>query len=117
MPLRQRVFLSVAFSLACSLAVAQRPGSPAVRTLSGHVMDSSNRPAQKAVVYLKNTKTLVIKTYITESDGSYRFSALAPDVDYEVYADFQGARSDTKTLSAFDNRKQVEFTLKIRAGK
>ncbi len=112
MPLRQAMLFAAAFCLAGCLAAAQ--GSQAVRTLSGHVIDSNNKPLQKAVVYLKNTRSLVIKTYITESDGSYRFSALAPNVDYEVYADFQGARSDTKTLSAFDNRKQIQFTLKIR---
>ena len=89
----------------------------ALRSLSGHVMSSQNQPVQKAIVYLKNTKSLVIKTYITEADGSYRFPALSPNVDYEVYADFQGARSDTKTLSAFDNKKQVNITLKIHSSK
>jgi len=117
MRLRQRVFLAVAFSLACSLAVAQRPGSSSVRTLSGHVVDGNNRPLLKAVVYLKNTKTLVIKTYITDASGAYHFGALSPNADYEVYADHQGSRSDTKTLSAFDNRKQFEVTLKIRDGR
>jgi hypothetical protein len=36
-------------------------------------------------------------------------------VDYEVYAESHGARSDTKTISAFDNRKQVNITLKLRS--
>lgn len=88
-----------------------------LRTLTGHVFSSEEQPLQKAIVYLKNTKTLLIKTYITEPDGSYRFPALAPNIDYEVYADYQGARSDTKTLSAFDNRKQVNITLRIHASR
>ncbi len=88
-----------------------------LRTLTGHVFSSESQPLPKAVVYLKNTKTLLIKTYITEPDGSYRFPALALNVDYEVYADYQGARSDTKTLSAFDNRKQVNITLRIHSSK
>ena len=83
--------------------------------LSGHVLGSHDEPLQKAIVYLKNTKTLAIKTYITEPDGSYRFPALAANVDYEVYAELQGARSDTKTLSGFDTRKQATITLKIKA--
>jgi carboxypeptidase family protein len=98
---------------ACSL-VAQGRGEGQLRTLSGRVVNVQDQPLQKAVVYLKNTRTLAIKTYITEPDGSYRFTALSPNVDYEVYAESQGARSDTKTLSAFDNRKQATFTLKIR---
>ncbi len=84
------------------------------RTLTGRVVDRQGQPAEKAIVYLKNTKSLVVKTYITEPDGSYRFLGLSPNVDYEVYAGSNGARSDTKTLSAFDTRKQVSITLRIK---
>src|SRR5215472_1457927 len=99
-------------------AVAQSGGSRGeMRSLIGHVFMGETQPVQKAVVYLKNTKTLAVKTYITEPDGSYRFPALAPNVDYEVYAEFQGAHSDTKTLSAFDSRKQPNITLHIHSSK
>jgi protocatechuate 3,4-dioxygenase beta subunit len=100
---------------AASQAVEQKGDATELRTLTGHVFTSDNQPVQKAIVYLKNTKTLTVKTYITDPDGSYRFPALSPNVDYEVYADYQDGRSDTKTLSAFDNRKQVVITLRIRA--
>jgi hypothetical protein len=88
-----------------------------MRSVSGKVLSAQEQPLQKAVVHLKNTKTLVIKTYITEPDGAYRFSALSPNVDYEIYAEKEGQRSDTKTLSAFDNRKQLTVTLKIHSEK
>lgn len=84
------------------------------RTLTGRVFNREDAPLQKAIVYLKNTKTLAMKTYITEQDGSYRFPALATNVDYEVYAEYQGSRSDTKTLSGFDSRRQANITLKIK---
>src|SRR5215471_18208111 len=84
------------------------------RTLMGRVFDSQDQALQKAVVYLKNTKTLAVKTYITDADGSYHFPALSPNVDYEVYAEYNGARSDTKTLSAFDSRKQANITLHVK---
>jgi hypothetical protein len=84
------------------------------RTLTGRVFNREDAPLQKAIVYLKNTKTLAMKTYITEQDGSYRFPALANNVDYEVYAEYQGSRSDTKTLSGFDSRRQANITLKIK---
>jgi hypothetical protein len=84
------------------------------RTLTGKVFGRQDQPIAKAVVYLKNTKTLVVKTYISDPDGTYRFPALSPDIDYEVYAEHNGARSDTKTLSAFDNRKIANITLRIR---
>ncbi len=100
-------------------AVAWTPpqSSDQLRTLAGWVLSSREEPLQKAVVYLKNTKTLAIKTYITDAKGGYHFPALSPNVDYELYAEFNGDRSDTKTLSSFDNRKQVNITLKIHAPK
>jgi hypothetical protein len=87
------------------------------RSLIGRVFIGDDQPVQKAVVYLKNTKTLAVRSYITEPDGSYRFPALAPNVDYEIFAEFEGAHSDTKTLSAFDSRKQANITLHIHSGK
>ena len=117
----KRVIMNIALALTCVAALStfgisemvQRGGQES-RTLVGHVYNRQDAPVQKAIVYLKNSKTLAIKTYITEQDGSYRFPALAPNVDYEVYAEFQGARSDTKTLSGFDSRKQANITLKLK---
>jgi hypothetical protein len=95
-------------------AQAQKRDTSQVRALAGHVFNHQDEPIAKAVVYLKNTKTLAIKTYISEPDGTYHFPALSPNVDYEVYAEFQGAHSDTKTLSAFDSRKQANISLHIK---
>ena len=39
--------------------------------------------------------------------------ALSPNVDYEVYAQYQGKKSDTKTVSQFDSRAQVNINLRI----
>ncbi len=105
----------LAISTARAMETEQRGSQTEFRTLTGHVVGAQNEPLQKAVVYLKNTKTLAIKTYISEADGSYRFSGLAPNVDYEVYAEHEGAHSDTKTLSGFDNRKQASITLKVHS--
>jgi hypothetical protein len=111
------VLLAVGASLAVPTAGATalfQRGQGEARTLVGHVVDDREQPLQKAIVYLKNTKSLAIKTYISEPDGTFRFSGLAPNIDYEVYAEHQGARSVTKTLSGFDSRRQVNMTLKIK---
>jgi hypothetical protein len=103
--------------LAISGAAASEPGQRAredVRTLIGHVHNSEGALLADAVVYLKNAKTLVVKTYITDPNGAYRFPALSTSVDYEVHAEFKGARSDTKTLSSFDSRKEAIINLKIK---
>ncbi|HMF89646.1 MAG TPA: carboxypeptidase-like regulatory domain-containing protein, partial [Candidatus Angelobacter sp.] len=104
---RAILLLAALVCVCVSGMVAEEQKDSQLRTLTGHVFAGESQPLAKAIVYLKNTKTLAMKTYITEADGSYRFPALAVNVDYEVYADYQGMRSDTKTLSAFDNRKQV----------
>jgi hypothetical protein len=83
------------------------------RTLSGRVADKQDGALANAVVYLTNTRTRAVKTYIVGDDGVYRFPSLAPNIDYEVYAQFNGHKSDTKTVSQFDNRQQLNINLKI----
>lgn len=105
--------VSLALSQQTQSAQSKQPQDH-TRVLTGRVFDRQDQPLPKAVVYLKNTKSLVIKTYISDSDGSYRFPNLSPNVDYEVYAEHNGARSDTKTLSSFDNRKLADITLRVK---
>src|SRR5262249_14282742 len=85
------------------------------RLLMGKVMDKSDNPVPNAVVYVTDTRTRAVKTYICGPDGTYRFPALAANVDYEIYAQSNGKTSDTKTMSQFDDRKVVNIVLKIDA--
>jgi Carboxypeptidase regulatory-like domain len=87
------------------------------RTLTGSVLDKSDQPVADAVVYLKNTKTLAVKTYIAQTDGSYRFSELSNNIDYEVYAQKNGKKSNTKVLSQFDDRAQPRINLRMDVNK
>jgi len=83
------------------------------RLLTGKVLDSGENPLPNAVVYLTNTRTRSLKTYIVGPDGAYRFPALQPSIDYEVYAQYNNRKSGTKTVSQFDDRSQVYISLKI----
>jgi hypothetical protein len=85
------------------------------RLLFGKVLDKQDNPLPDAVVYVTNTRTRAVNTYIVGADGSYRFPALSTAVDYEVYAQYKGQKSDTKTVSQFDDRKQVNIILRIDA--
>jgi hypothetical protein len=89
------------------------PKGDSTRLLTGKVLDRGDNPIPNAVVYLTNSRTRAVKTYIVGSDGSYRFPALQPSIDYEVYAQHEGRKSDTKTVSQFDDRRQVSIILKI----
>lgn len=84
------------------------------RLLTGKVLDGGDNPVPNAVVYLTNTHTRSVKTYIVGPDGSYRFPALQPSIDYEVYAQYDNRKSGTKTVSQFDDRTQVYISLKIK---
>lgn len=83
------------------------------RLLFGKVLDPQDNPLADAVVYVTNTRTRAVKTYIVGPDGTYRFPALSNAVDYEVYAQYKGHKSDTKSVSQFDDRSQVYLDLKI----
>ncbi|MGA3053220.1 MAG: carboxypeptidase-like regulatory domain-containing protein [Candidatus Korobacteraceae bacterium] len=84
------------------------------RTLTGVVLNKSDTPVSNAVVYLKNMKSLAVKTVIAGNDGAYRFPELSPNVDYEIYAQREGKKSDTKTLSQFDDRQKANIILRIK---
>jgi len=84
-----------------------------LRTLNGNVRNKGEQILPGSIVYLKNTKTLTVKSYIADDKGEFHFHALSPNVDYEVYAEFQGTRSPTKTLSSFDSRAVVNMDLRI----
>ena len=60
-----------------------------LRTVHGAVVDKEEGGLGGAVVYLKNVKTQTVKTHIAEKDGTYRFSGLDPNVDYEIHAAHQ----------------------------
>jgi Carboxypeptidase regulatory-like domain len=109
------MILLAGLALASLPSAAKDKSEDAGRLLTGRVVDKQDAPLPSSVVYLANTRTRAVKTFIVGQDGNYRFPALSPNVDYEVYAQFQGHKSDTKTVSQFDTRPQVNINLKIDA--
>jgi carboxypeptidase family protein len=83
------------------------------RLLMGRVLDRQDNPVPDAVVYLSDARTRAVKTYIVGKNGSYDFPGLSPNVDYEVYAEYRGRKSETKTVSQFDDRKQLSIVLRV----
>jgi hypothetical protein len=83
------------------------------RSVEGVVSGSGDTPLPGAVVYLKDLKTLSIRSFISTSEGNYRFGQVANGTDYELWADYKGKKSSVKSLSSFDNRKQKIINLKV----
>ena len=83
------------------------------RSVEGVVSGADNKAVVGAVVQLKDTKTLQIRSFITQADGSYHFSGLSTNVEYELKADKDGATSGSKSLSVYDGRKVAVINLKL----
>ncbi len=102
--------------LCASLGMAQskKKGSDdESRTVQGTVTMTDGTLATGAEVQLKNTKTLQVRSYVTQKDGTYFFHGLNSNTDYEVKAQVSGVWSSTRTVSSYDSRKDVRLDLKI----
>jgi hypothetical protein len=84
------------------------------RPLTGFVTGADGKPAVGAIVQLKNTRTLQVRSFITREKGDYYFAGLSKDVDYEVKATQSGHASPTRTLSSFDTKPQPVLNLQLK---
>jgi hypothetical protein len=108
------IVLLTMLSLLASVTVAQDKKREAqLRTVRGVVADKSDSPVSGSVVFLKNMRTNAVRSNYTDETGSYRFSGLDPNADYELHAEKEGAKSQTRTVSSFDSRKDIVLNLKI----
>jgi hypothetical protein len=112
---RRLWFAMLVALLFCGVAVSAQDSKKEsqLRTVRGVVVDKSETPVQSGVVFLKNLRTNQVRSYIADSEGQFRFSGLDPNADYEVHAEKDGAKSQTRQVSSFDNRKEIVLTLKL----
>jgi hypothetical protein len=94
--------------------VVGQAGTERTRSIEGTVLDRSGSPVPGAIVQIKDTKTLQIRSYIAQKDGRYRFFGLSTDVNYELRAESHDTTSPTKTVSVFDSHKVVVLNLKLK---
>jgi hypothetical protein len=83
------------------------------RSIEGFALNAAGEPIPGAIVLLKDTKTLQVRSYIAQSNGRYQFYGLSTDINYQVRAEANGLTSKTKTVSVFDSHKVVKLNLKI----
>jgi hypothetical protein len=97
--------------------VAPPTGATLTRTIEGTVLDPNGAPVPHAIVVLKDTATLQLRSYIAQSDGRYHFFGLNSDVNYELRAQANGLSSPQKTVSVFASRRVIKLDLKLKKPK
>jgi hypothetical protein len=90
---------------------------PIERIAEGKVVDKAGDAIGGAVVYLKDSRTNAVKTYIADDSGHYRFGNLSQNTDYELWAESSGVRSKSKVISSFNSDNHFYFALKVSTAK
>jgi hypothetical protein len=108
--------LLVALTMASAFAQqtkAEKKQAASERVVTGTVRDADGTPVNGAVVQLKDVRSTQVRSFITQTNGSYHFSGLKLDNDYELEAKSNGMTSGWRTLSVFDSRKEPVINLKL----
>ena len=100
-----------------ALAQEKKKGSSQTRNVHGVVHASDGAPQAGAVVELENKRTLQVRSFITQADGSYYFHDLNMDVDYGLRARYHDAVSNAHTISTFDSHPDVAIDLQLKVPK
>src|ERR1700722_19524074 len=98
-------------SLISSAAWAQNIG---IRTVSGTVLDAGSQPVPRATVFLQNDKTKTIRSFDSTADGHFHFAQVDMSTDFDLWAEKDGKKSATKTVSSWDARKDFISDLKLK---
>ena len=64
---------ALAFATIASLSYAKEKDTTPGRLLTGKVLDRQDNPVPNAIVYLTDTRSRAVKTFIVGENGLYRF--------------------------------------------
>lgn len=91
------------------MAQAQNMGQ---RVVEGNVVDANSATVAGATVFLKDLKSKSIRSYTSEAKGRFYFAQVNMIDEYDLWAEKDGKKSPTKTVSSWDSRK--DFTTELR---
>ena len=83
--------------------------------LSGTVLEPSNAVLPGVTVALKNTKTGLVRTEVTDARGRYHFIALPVVGEYSVKIELAGFGAEERAGLIFqaNTKPVIDFTLKV----
>ena len=105
------------YALQMQAPVVGQRGTPTTRSIEGTVLDQKGAPVPGAVVLLKDTKTLQVRSYIASKEGKYHFFGLSSDINYELRAQANGFTSGRKDVSVFNSHQLIKMDLKLKSEK
>jgi len=82
--------------------------------VSGTVLSAGSQPVAGATVFLKNPKTKSIRSYNSTADGHFHFAQVDMTIDFDLWAEKDGKKTETKTVSSWDARKDFISDLKFK---
>ncbi len=85
-----------------------------IRTVSGTVLNAASQAVPGATVFLQNDKTKTIRSFDSTADGHFHFSQVDMSTDFDLWAEKDGKKSATKTVSSWDARKDFVSDLKLK---
>lgn len=81
------------------------------KTVTGTVLDQSNHNVSGASVFLTDLRTSHTDAIYSGADGTYNFSGLNPNDDYQVQAKYKELVSEVHQASSFDTRPRIVINL------
>jgi hypothetical protein len=105
--------IPAAFSFAVSTPRLTAQAVPKQRIIDGKVINKAEAALPGSVVYLKDTHSNSVKTFICDDAGHFHFGQLSQNTDYELWAESNGSKSKTKSISSFDDKNSFVFILTI----
>ena len=97
--------------------LAETTKVPKLRTIEGMVCSKEGTPIQGAVVYLQDSKALTVKSYLSDTQGRFHFRQLPMSADFDLWAELDGKRSRTKSISQFNSKTALNYKLKLPISK
>jgi len=112
--MRKTPFAAMVLALGASLAAAQTAKNPVrVFAIKGSVVDQKGRPVGLALVYLKESRSRMLRIKRVERDGHFTFTMLSGQFDYEIYAEQADMVSETTLVSDPEQKPEVIVNLKL----
>jgi len=115
MTARKSFFAAVLVILLAAFAAhaQNKKNESPLKTVRGVVIDKGDNPVPGGVVFLKNTHSNQVRSNIADNQGQYRFSGLDPNSEYELHAEKDDVKSQTRNVSSFDSRMDIVLNLKL----